>query len=251
MAKAVGIIGGISGKIGNVVFGGTTEKGEAVMRKYNPTPNNPKSSAQTAQRAKVNLVGRLSQITPAEVLVGLGGSKRRNRAMFLKNCMLAASTATIEGVLQANIDPEDIVFSKGSAPLSAAMGTVTIDATGLETSLQLSDATLAGKYGERLIMVIVDPKTEGGYSILRYEDHVLEGTTSTPVRLDYGAIVAEDSMVVLYRVPFVLTPMGASMVYEGMSNDTHNIIAAVLQTEGAVKAFGPSSMQSKQVFTEA
>lgn len=63
--------------------------------------------------------------------------------------------------------------------------------------------------------------------------------------------VAEDSMVVLYRVPFVLTSQGASMVYEGMSNDTNNVIASVLTSEGAVKAFGPSQMQSKQVFIEA
>lgn len=51
MAKSVGIIGGISGKVGNVVFGGTTEKGEAIMRKYNPSPRNPKSARQTRTRA--------------------------------------------------------------------------------------------------------------------------------------------------------------------------------------------------------
>lgn len=250
MAKSVGLIGTLSGKVGNAVFC-KGENGGTIVRAYQPQVNNPKSSAQTAQRAKLNLIGRLSQVTPAEVLVGLGGSKRRNRAMFLSNCLRAAATATVEGVFQATIDPEDIVFSKGSAPISAAMGNVTIDATGLETTLQLSDATLAGKYGERLIMAVIDPKSEGGYSLIRYEDYVLEDSDSTPVRIDYGAIVAEDSMVVLYRVPFVLTPVGATMVYEGISNDTHNIIAAVLQTEGAVKAFGHSAMQSKQVFTEA
>lgn len=250
MAKAIGLIGTLSGKVGNVVFC-KGENGETITRAYQSQVNNPKSSAQTAQRAKLNLVGRLSQVTPAEVLVGLGGSKRRNRAMFLKNCMHAASTATIDGVLQANINPEDIVFSKGSAQMSAAMGNVTIDATGLETTLHLSDASLAGKYGERLIMAVIDPKAEGGYSFIRYEDHVLEDTASVPVRIDYGAIVAEDSMVVLYRVPFVLTPAGATMVYEGMKNDAINIIASVLNADGAVKAFGPSQMQSKQVFTEA
>lgn len=250
MAKIHGLIGTLSGKVGNAVFC-KGENGQTIMRAYQSQVNNPKSSAQTAQRAKLNLVGRLSQVTPAEVLLGMGGSKRRNRAMFLKHCLQVAATAIVEGVLQAKINPEDIVFSKGSSPMSATMGNVTIDATGLETSLQLSDASLAGKYGERLIMAIIDPKSAGGYSLIRYEDHVLANTTSTPVRIDYGAIVAEDSMVVLYRVPFVLTPMGASLIYEGMSNDTNNIIATVLQTDGAVKDFGPSQMQSKQVFTAA
>lgn len=250
MAKAIGLIGTLSGKVGNVVFC-KGENGETITRAYQSQVNNPKSSAQTTQRAKLNLVGRLSQVTPAEVLVGLGDSKRRNRAMFLSNCLRAAVTAVVDGVLQANIDPEDIVFSKGSAPMSATMGNVTIDATGLETSLLLSDASLAGKYGERLIMAIIDPKSVGGYSLIRYVDYVLEDAASNPVRINYGAIVAVDSMVVLYRVPFVLTPMGASMVYEGMSNDANNIIASVLQTDGAVKDFGPSQMQSKQVFTAA
>lgn len=51
MAKSVGIIGGISGKLGNVVFGGTAKNGEAIIRKYNPTPRNPKSARQTRTRA--------------------------------------------------------------------------------------------------------------------------------------------------------------------------------------------------------
>lgn len=50
MAKAVGFIGGLSGKIGNVVFGGTAKNGEAIMRKYNPTPHNPKSARQQRSR---------------------------------------------------------------------------------------------------------------------------------------------------------------------------------------------------------
>lgn len=50
MAKSVGFIGGISGKLGNVVFGGTSKNGEAVMRKYNPTPTNPKTARQTLSR---------------------------------------------------------------------------------------------------------------------------------------------------------------------------------------------------------
>lgn len=53
MAKSVGFIGGISGKIGNVVFGGTAKNGEAIMRKYNPTPHNPKSARQQRSRALV------------------------------------------------------------------------------------------------------------------------------------------------------------------------------------------------------
>lgn len=250
MAKAAGLIGTLSGKAGNFVFC-KGENGATVVRAYQAQVNNPKSSAQTAQRAKLNLVGRLSQVTPAEVLVGLGSSKRRNRATFLSNCMRAAAVATVDGDIQAKIDPEDIVFSKGSAPVSAKMGNVTIDAAGLETTLQLSDATLAGKYGERLIMAVIDPKSEGGYSFIRYEDHVLEDTASTPVRIDYGDSVAEDSMVVLYRVPFVLTALGATMVYEGMSNNANDIIASVLNAEGTVKDYGTSQMQSKQVFTEA
>lgn len=52
MAKAIGVIGAISGKFGNVVYGGTTEKGEVIMRAYNPNVHNPKTARQTLSRAK-------------------------------------------------------------------------------------------------------------------------------------------------------------------------------------------------------
>ena len=57
MAKAVGFIGGISGKVGNVVFGGTAKNGEAIMRKYNPNVNNPKTARQQRSRAIFAMAG--------------------------------------------------------------------------------------------------------------------------------------------------------------------------------------------------
>lgn len=53
MAKSVGFIGTISGKVGDVVFGGTTKKGEAIMRAYNPNVRNPKTARQQRSRALV------------------------------------------------------------------------------------------------------------------------------------------------------------------------------------------------------
>lgn len=52
-----GILGGFRGKVGNVI--GYTYKGQNVIRKYQPVVNNPKTTQQTASRAKFKTLSQL------------------------------------------------------------------------------------------------------------------------------------------------------------------------------------------------
>ena len=113
MGKFVGFIGSVSGKVGNVVFC-KGAKGETYGRAYQPQVANPNTIGQVDQRAKMNLVGRMSQVTPSEVLIGLGTTKRMRRSEFNKILLNAASVErSIGAPVIAKMAPADVIFSRG------------------------------------------------------------------------------------------------------------------------------------------
>lgn len=59
MAKAVGLIGTLKGKIGNTVF--ASVKGETIARVYNPNVANPDTVRQRFSRAKMALAGIIAR----------------------------------------------------------------------------------------------------------------------------------------------------------------------------------------------
>lgn len=252
MGKFVGLIGTISGKVGNVVFV-KGEKGISYGRTYQPQVANPKTEGQVDQRAKMNLVGRMSQVTPKGVLVGMGNSDRMRRAAFNANLLnMATIDRSVPGTVVAQLNPEDIIFSKGAEVLSATVSTAAaVTATQLTMGLTLFDATLAGKYGERIVVAVIDPEDKGGYSFLRTTEVVFANTTAMSITVPFGTEIANNSMVAVYRLPFVLSEAGQSMVTEGISNDATNIVAKAIMTNGALRGWGNSKMESKSVFTAA
>lgn len=252
MGKFVGLIGTISGKVGTTVFS-KGEKGLSYGRAYQPVVANPKTIAQTDQRAKMNLVGRMSQVTPAEVLVGMGGGKRARRSEFNK-ILLGAATIdrSVPGTVVAKLQPEDIVFSRGSQVLSATMGAnPTVTAQSVSMNLTLADAALATLYGERVVVAIVDPSAKGGYSQLKYADVVFDNTTAKTVTINFGAPIADESLVCVYRLPYLLTEQSAATRTETLANDGTDIIANLIQSGVAVRGWGESAMTYSVVFTQA
>lgn len=59
MAKAVGLIGSLTGKVGNTVF--ASVKGETIARVYNPNVANPDTVRQRFSRAKMALAGIIAR----------------------------------------------------------------------------------------------------------------------------------------------------------------------------------------------
>lgn len=71
MAKNVGLIGGLRGKIGNVVF--STRRGVEISRAYQPVVANPKSARQQLSRAKLSLATLTLRPLGRFLKIGLGG----------------------------------------------------------------------------------------------------------------------------------------------------------------------------------
>lgn len=253
MGKIVGIAGTIRGKVGTVVFS-KGEKGVSYARQYQPQVANPKTVGQEDQRAKMNLVGRMSQVTPKGLLVGMNGvNNRQRRSDFNRHLMdVATIDRSAPDSVVAKIAPEDVIFSRGSIGVAATAGAATINPSSVVIPLTLSDSALAGKYGERIIVAIIDPSDKAGYSKIAYRDIVLDNTTATQVTINLGSGMEDRSLVAIYRVPFALSEEGATLRYETLSNNGTDITATLLMPASTyVQGYGNSLFAEKQVFTEA
>lgn len=250
MAKLVGIFQ-FNGKLGETVgMKGTDGKNYVRTR---VTPNNPKTVLQSAQRAKVNLMGRMSQATPFEVIIGMGSTKRMRRSEFNKNLVnVATIDDSARDIIMAKVAPEDVIFSKGSQTIEATVSTPAATTANAATiGLTLADASLAGLYGERIVVAVIDPSDKGGYSLVKYADVVFDDTTAQSVTINYGAPIEDESLVCIYRIPYQLTTAGAAMRYETIANNGTDIIAKVLLSNNLVKNWGNSTLAATQVFTQA
>lgn len=252
MGKCVGLNGTISGKIGTVVYS-KGEKGVSYARSYQPVVYNPKTIGQTDQRAKMNLVGRVSQVTPYEVLLGMGGNKRNRRSEFNKILLDAAIIdRSSPNTVIAKIGPESVVFSKGAQTLEANVSTAgSTTGTAATIGLTLVNGALAGKYGERIVVAVIDPNDKAGYSLIKYADVVFDDTTAKSVTINYGAPIADESMVCIYRLPYQLTEEGADMRTKTIANNGTDIIAKVLMSGNLVRGWGESTLAAVQVFMQA
>ena len=253
MAKFVGLIGTIRGKVGTTVFT-KGENGMSYGRAYQPQVYNPKSVGQTDQRAKMNLVGRMSQATPKALIVGMAGANNRQRRSGFNRNLLGVATIdrSNPGSVIAKIEPESIIFSQGAEILHASAVTPVVTAQEISTKLTLTDATLAGAYGERLVAAIITPDDKAGYSKVFYTDKVLDSTAETTVNIVLPGPMDDGTMVAVYRIPFVLTSEGVNYRAERMETDGTDIVASLLASNGGmVRGFGDSVFSVKSVFTNA
>lgn len=253
MGKFVGFIGTISGKVGTTVFC-KGEKGTSYGRSYQPQVANPKTALQVDQRAKMNLVGKMSQATPKGLLVGMDGvNSRQRRSAFTRNLLYVATIdRSVPGEVVAKIAPEDVVFSKGSEVLAASAAAPTVNGTGMSIAITLNDGTLAGRYGERVVAAVIDPSDKAGYSFVAYTDVLFDNTTAKTVAVNFGTTIAEESMVCVYRLPFVLNDEGASMVYQGLANNSTDIVAKMIESGNTlIRGWGNSVLAATVVFRQA
>lgn len=244
MAKLASTFGAISGRVGGNVFS-KGENGRVIIRAYQPQINNPKSAAQTDQRQKVVLTGKLSSLVPATILTNLGGTKRQRRAAFLKNLI---ENTTINREMQrdeviALLPPEKIVFSKGTEQPQAGFGK-TINRNKTVVTLTLINGEYAGRYGERIILLAMDKEDLNSISFIMHQEVILDDTTPVELTFNYNAR-PEDSTIIIYRVPFMLNEAGVSARSTDIYSDNDDIISVLLQNPQNVRDYGASFMQSK------
>lgn len=242
--------GSARGRVGGVVFS-KGDNGLVYGRSYQPTVSNPKTKGQTDQRAKMNLVGQLSSVTPKQVLLGLGsGSNRVRRSEFTRHLLRVATLTTTSSGTIAKIAPGDVVFSKGAAQVSAnSAAAPVLTASTILIATQLNDASLAGRYGERIVVTLIDPTNKAGYSAMVYGDIIYDVASIKNLTLTFPKPIVNDTMVCIYRLPFVLTQMG-SAAYQQMVNDGSDITAELINTPSMVKEWGDSINENNLVFTQ-
>lgn len=118
MARIQGIIGTGSGRLGQAVLS-KGDNGQTVARTYQDQVRNPRTVEQRKQRAKMNLAGQLSKLTPASALTGMyRGNGRGARAAFVHN-VIDACTVSDNGAGEsiATIIPAKLTFAQGNLSL--------------------------------------------------------------------------------------------------------------------------------------
>lgn len=244
--------GSARGRVGGVVFS-KGDNGLVYGRSYQPSVKNPKTTAQLNQRAKMNLVGQMSSVTPKEVLLGMGsGSNRVRRSEFTRHLLGVVTLDTTSSTTIAKIAPNDVVFSKGAAPVKAVevASSRVLTANSIIVATQLVDSTYANLYGERVVVTIIDPSNKTGYSSLVYGDIIYDNTSAKTLTLTFPTPIVTGSLVCVYRLPFTLTVDG-SAAFQQMVNDGTDITAEFVNSSSMVKEWGNSINDVNLVFQGA
>ena len=228
MAKNVGLIGSLRGKLGNAVF--YVSNGVQVSRVYQPVVTNPNTSLQIAQRAKMALAGRMSKITPIVALSGLGGdNKRLRRGEFVKELIKATAYSNNK----ASLGFEDLHLSHGRVQvLTSQTATRTDGNSYIRVSISLSrgasSVALPAGYGMRAVVYFID-NTDSGSDMCRTNIMAIpsgETAVTSTVQAFITRGTASNYSVMVYLVPFVATESldGVNYSFVGDEEQTYIVI---------------------------
>lgn len=163
MAKLYGgVLSKGSGRLGGHVL--AVSAGEQIIREYQPNVANPRTSLQKAQRARVVLAGKLSKITPDEVIIGLAKNKRDRRSEYVRQIIKSCRVQEVSGEYSAVLLPGELIFSHGlvAGGVSAVIGEVTAAAVSVTPTFGDNvDAVM-------VVAVEYDPASET-YNYINYD----------------------------------------------------------------------------------
>lgn len=255
MAKVVGLVGSVSGKIGNFVY--AVSNGQQTARVYQPNVANPKSGLQRLQRAKGNLIGQISKITPWQILTGLGTSKKERRARFLQLCLRKATSMIAQnspGGIVAKLNASDFIFSEGAViPIYSVTSATTSENAVNITLTRDSNATSAEIESKGCLVVATVMSDSGNYEFVIYKMLTPSDVTSatTSVVLNFPTIGSYEINV--YTAPFATLDGRSlrSVAYdlEGISGD----FQALMQYNPAAipLIWGNSKLEVQRTFSQS
>lgn len=229
MANFIGLVGTGSGKVGNFVFS-KGEDGKTIARAYQPKVYNPRSDLQVLQRAKMNVVGQFSALCDPALIAPLGqGTKRKNRSRFNKILLDKSIARLVDGGATASFVPADVQFSKGSQNLLSSAATPVVDEQSVKVTLTPNiPEDLIGRYGERIVVAILDDSTNQKYDALFYTDHLFATNTQQTVEIDISGVpISLGQTVVVWRMAYRLSPVAAGIHGDGIHIATNAITAAI------------------------
>lgn len=223
MAKSVGMVGTLRGKAGNFVYA-KGEDGSTIVRAYQPQVTNPNTDAQILQRAKLNLAGRLSKITPKSVIIGMNGATNRQRRSRYNALIALSAVATVNGGKgSASITEEQLKFAEG---LAMMLGYGTEITEGKTTVTGINNINVArncfveaqGHYAEKIIAVVVDA-SGAMYKRITSADIAFNDATTAMARIPVGELAVGDKVNV-YAVPVNMDEAVAGVDYQGLNGES-------------------------------
>lgn len=210
MARLTGITGGLSGKVGSMVF--RQRQGETIATQYQPVVTNPNTDAQQDSRVAFKLMSQLAAImAPAmgSFIIkvrkeGKGRPSQRN-AFFKQNYDLVTTEETESGK-RASIPMEQLQLT--SSFISAGTMTITQDgdiiningiaSPGKKQKIALIGfSSLAGADRPAKVIEIVDVevKEDGSWNhYITLENVRAKGVTNQITVLSYGLIPLSQRM---------------------------------------------------------
>lgn len=160
MAKLQGIVGGLSGKLGNAVF--RQRYGETVASQYQPIVANPNTKAQSDNRTAFKLISQLAAVlAPAIAITRAGAVSSRNGFTSVNYPLL--ETDTIDGVDVAKIDIKSLQLTKSAREIKTPLDSVIFKID--DRAVTATIAANPNNPHDRLVVVIVS-----GYGSLSVND---------------------------------------------------------------------------------
>ncbi len=139
-----GILGGISGKVGNVI--GSSWKGIPIIKSRPLSVSNPKTSGQIAQRTKMSNVVAFAKLILAAIIKplwdrfaqqasGYNEFVSANIDLFVASLASPAADLVISKGQMVAVNPAALATSSGSAQVTASWLTTLLDALALASDL--------------------------------------------------------------------------------------------------------------------
>lgn len=252
MAISSNGLGKFSGKLGGAVF--VIRNGKQIVREYNPRPTNPKSALQMIQRAKGNLAGRITSVTPKAAIFGLGVNASARRSRFNKLLLDNAEVTVVNDKYNAKVPLQDILFSEGDVispfiftSATATLNSVTINLSGFPSS-SIPEAEYA-TYGARVVVMVYDLKSQDLVEVAtRLINKPNQGESMhTPVAINHPMGYS----AAIFLVPMRTNDGSAMSVSTDMAMKDDTMVAASLSVNGSAVIFqyGRSVFLGQETFT--
>lgn len=238
MSKGQILLGKQRGKVGGFVARVDSGVGQ-VLSEYNPHPKNPRTLAQTTQRAKMNLAGQISKVVPSECIVGLDTNGRKARSMFVSN-LLKAITVTQTTPLKASMYYASLKFSKGVS--EGIEVTATYNSTDAAVSVELNFDAASEKCIGAMVITLEHTSNETTNTMAPvFNYRVLEKTASVvTTTIERASAASAPAVMDIFIVPIVETSSNVRAAFNVLVAGAMDMHATASRTIAAAKGYGES-----------
>lgn len=238
MSKGQILLGKQRGKVGGFVARVDSGVGQ-VLSEYNPHPKNPRTLAQTTQRAKMNLAGQISKVVPAECIVGLDTNGRKARSKFVSN-LLKSIEVSGTSPIAASIYYSLLKFSEGLP--EGIVASASYNTSAAEVWVDLSFTGTSEKCIGAMVIGLEHTSNESEFKmapVLTYKVVEKEESTVT-VELARSSAASSPAVMDIYIVPIIETSANVRAAFDVMVAGALDMKATASRTIAAAQGYGES-----------